>query len=623
MDFYFVNNLIRIDFEGILMEWINEKREWKVLGIGYPYLTFKFINMSFSFEVYDKNDDNKLFEADLNRYVLELKKNKLSLIFFDKENNIYRGFSFAIKTSFLIFISHLNKYEIIEEKYIKSFLGCSENIISKIDYFKQFLNNFEIKEKHNYGAFLPFIYIMLKENLMFIHVFESFFSKYYMRYRVYNDVLALQNTKKIINITAHLFLAIDMNILKKILLSGFFQIIKELIKAKRKIEGNKFEIYEDFLAKRTQFLKKFQLTSFSKTDLELFNRLQFVMKNLLSNQIDEKYLQVYTNIISKKNIELWEDIFNEEKNIEYIAFETKKRKVCFIFYFLELVMNMKKKKILLNQIFKMFKKCDLMNKMIQCVLKMTFKRINKKIILINNGKNLLKKDNLLKFLDLFSLVINNNNHCFFKIFFNPNEIKTQYKKLRYIFNFHFQSNFENLQFISLGLITCVFNNLKILNNKKERYFKIINKIIWYNLDFYEEFNNKNCLLFLNLVFKRKEPLIIKKFFNNKFFVEKLINNFQIKNKLVWCYTLNILDTLLYEIKDLDLLEKIFSFFFSYFIKIRRINLIGSKIIVLVKKGYEKKIDYYQLFFSILNKIVTKNFCKNHKKTLIFNFQALN
>ena len=302
---------------------------------------------------------------------------------------------------------------------------------------------------------------------MFIHVFESFFSKYYMRWRVSNDLFALQNTKKIINITAHLFLAVDINILKKILLSGFFQIIKDLIKAKRKIEGKKFELYEDFLAKRSQFLKKFQLSKLSKVEIELFNRLQFVMKNLLSNQIDEKYLQVYTNIISKKNIELWKDILHKKTNIDYIACQTKKRNICFTFYFLELIMNLKKKRELLTEIFKMFKVCDLMDKMIEYILKMKFIRIEKKIILKTHNKYLLRKDNLLRFLDLFSLLINNNNRCFFKVFFNPEEKKTQYKKLRYIFNFHFQSNYKNLEFVSIGLITCVFNNLKIIKNKKK------------------------------------------------------------------------------------------------------------------------------------------------------------
>ena len=61
MDFYYCNNIVRQDFEGVVVKWSKKLGEWAVVGVGYPYLSFSVQDMSFYLKCYEKISDRVFF----------------------------------------------------------------------------------------------------------------------------------------------------------------------------------------------------------------------------------------------------------------------------------------------------------------------------------------------------------------------------------------------------------------------------------------------------------------------------------------------------------------------------------------------------------------------------------
>ena len=108
------------------------------------------------------------------------------------------------------------------------------------------------------------------------------------------------------------------------------------------------------------------------------------------------------------------------------------------------------------------------------------------------------------------------------------------------------------------------------------------------------------------------------FYKNENFFYGLVENFNLKNKIVWFYTINFLSYFIFDITDVEILKRIFYFFEGYFKKAMRLTLIGSKILNLAKIGAEKNIKHFQILFDVLNNILDSNFNRRYLRHLNFN-----
>ncbi len=79
MDFYFCNNIVRENFEGMMIKWNPSLPEWKIISVGYPYLSFNVDDMCFYLKFYDKTTDLLSFQYNLKSNSLQKEKNGFSI----------------------------------------------------------------------------------------------------------------------------------------------------------------------------------------------------------------------------------------------------------------------------------------------------------------------------------------------------------------------------------------------------------------------------------------------------------------------------------------------------------------------------------------------------------------
>lgn len=87
MDFYARNNLLKSEFKSFLLEW-SGATNWKIKGLGYPYLNYNYTNNKLILEVFDSKSNKSLIKLDTQHFDTEMVSAKNAVILSYKEKLI-------------------------------------------------------------------------------------------------------------------------------------------------------------------------------------------------------------------------------------------------------------------------------------------------------------------------------------------------------------------------------------------------------------------------------------------------------------------------------------------------------------------------------------------------------
>ena len=356
----------------------------------------------------------------------------------------------------------VSNYQDIQVNYINVFQMTEDSVGERMKYFDYFIESYNPeKENINFSSFLPFINVLYKEEFIFKHVFENQFYRVYLDFQQRKIPGSEVKVQKILFITAHIFLIINIKIIQKLLQDDFFSILKDMVKARFNIEGKEIPErgkFENFSRDKREIFQSLQLGK-KDFDFEFMAKLQFLVQYLLKGCLEEKYVQIYVNFISNKQYALLKEIIKEPANVGVIVRNIKKRKFIYWDFLIELLYMFKNSPSNFLKTVKYLNDNGFMEYILERFLKIEFIKYEDFILMQITDlffKDLRRFDQLLS---LFCFYIIKNPKKILAMIFSLDQKRKGFLYLKNLLLIHLQNQFQKFSSITSSIVKLLLNNI--------------------------------------------------------------------------------------------------------------------------------------------------------------------